>query len=126
MGRKTLTLVLLIIAFSCKKENFNINGKLYFKSIEFVNLFHANNDEKLKFKDYFSGLNTSATLSEDEKKLVSYFRTLEKFNLVDSPYIKILDDKGKVFTVFTTESDYLKFVNFVQDFLRFYLAAYFL
>lgn len=112
-------LLLIVFFLSCHSPNTELlKGDLYFKLIAFPSLYGSSETEIENFEKYLDSLKSNETASPQEKELVSYFKKLEELNLLKSPNIKVIDEKGEIRTVFLNENEFEKIEKYTIDYLR--------
>ena len=111
MKKKGLLLIIAIIVISCSSGTETINGDLYFKRIDFVNYYDANDSEKENIKNLIKSIRQNNSKTIEEEKLIKHFDILESLNLLESPYIRIKTDK-EVKLVFMNKENFEKVKDF--------------
>lgn len=108
------TFSLFLLTF-CKPKTEIISGTLFFKSIDFVNVYGLDDAQIEESEKAFAEYAKQPVLTESDKELFAGIQRLKKYGLWKSPYIRLeLDDKRHGL-VFLTEEDYRSFSQFKHE-----------
>lgn len=118
MSKLFLLLITIFILVSCNSNTEIISGDLYFKQVDWLNYYGANDGNKQEVQELIRALKENNSLSVTEEKIVKQHDKLEKLNLLESPYVRIKTEKD-VKVVFMTEDDFEKVKEYrLQDLLE--------
>lgn len=113
-----LLLTTIFILVSCNLNTEIISGDLYFKQVDWLNYYGANDGNKQEVQELIRALKENNSLSVTEEKIVKQHDKLEKLNLLDAPYVRIKTEKD-VKLVFMLEEDFEKVKEYkLQDLLE--------
>lgn len=118
MKHKLLINIAFLILISCNKsEKCEVSGNLYFKLVDFVNYYNFNKEQIISFEKYLSDIKNKKNISNEEKKIINYYKLLKKNNLVNLPNFKILNSKNEILTIFIDNEKFKEISKFKLDFL---------
>jgi len=118
MSKLFLLLITIFILVSCNSNTEIISGDLYFKQVDWLNYYGANDGDKQEVQELIRALKENNSLRVTEEKIVKQHDKLEKLNLLESPYVRIKTEKD-VKVVFMTEEDFEKVREYnLQDLLE--------
>lgn len=110
--KKLLLLFSLIILFSFKQKEEKVSGTLYFKMIEFVNIYGFDAPREMIFNKFVSEVKAKKKPTAAEKEFIAQVDYVKKAGLEKTPYIKLKNAEGKVLLIFMDESDYKQFSGY--------------
>src|SRR5690554_413067 len=118
MSKLFLLLTTIFMLISCNSNTKIISGDLYFKQVDWLNYYGANDGDKQEVQELIRALKENNSLRVTEEKIVKQHDKLEKLNLLESPYVRIKTEKD-VKVVFMTEDDFEKVKEYrLQDLLE--------
>lgn len=110
--KKLLLLFSLLILFSFKQKEETVSGTLYFKMIEFVNIYGLDAPREMIFNKFVSEMKAKKKPSAAEKEFIAQVDYVKQAGLEKTPYIKLENTEGKVLLIFMEEADYKQFSGY--------------
>lgn len=102
--------MIILLAFRQKEET--VSGTLYFKMIEFVNIYGLDAPREMIFNKFVSEMKAKKKPTPAEKEFIAQVDYVKQAGLEKTPHIKLKNAEGKVLLIFMEESDYKQFSGY--------------
>jgi membrane-anchored protein YejM (alkaline phosphatase superfamily) len=121
MKKRIIIFFTIILLTSCqsieKSDIITVEGDLYFKLIDFPQLFDAPDATLTKIEESIKN-GYKDTLTEQDRQFLQMLEYMVDNDLLRKPFIRIKSDEGEILMLFLDPNDYVIFKNYKWSDLR--------